>query len=116
MIERTGGRMKITERVLLRLERENPDPVKIEELVKIITDRLCLRLHEETLPKEFDGIAADATVKLFRRVSFEGIESEWTADIKTEFVSDVLAEYDAEIAAYKEKKEKRDGDRTIFFL
>ena len=102
--------MKITERVLLRLERENPDPVKIEELVKIITDRLCLRLHEETLPKEFEGIAADATVKLFRRISFEGI------DIKTEFVSDVLAEYDAEIAAYKERKEKRDGDRTIFFL
>ena len=108
--------MKITERVLLRLERENPDPVKIEELVKIITDRLCLRLNEETLPREFEAIASDATVKLFRRVMFEGISSEGTDGITTSFVADVLAEYDAEIAAYKERKEKRDGDRTIFFL
>ena len=101
---------------MLRLDAENPDPVKIADYVNIITDRLTLRLGVETLPKAFEGIAADATVKLYRRAMFEGISSEGTDGITTSFVSDILAEYDAEIAAYKENKAKTDGDRTVYFL
>ena len=108
--------MKIAERVLLRLDHENADPVKIADYVNIITDRLTLRLGVETLPKAFEGIAADATVKLYRRAMFEGISSEGTDGLKTEFVADILAEYADEIAAYKENKAKTDGDRTVYFL
>ena len=108
--------MKITERVMLRLSTENPDPVKIADYVNIITDRLTLRLGVETLPKAFEGIAADATVKLYRRAMFEGISSEGTDGLKTEFVADILAEYADEIAAYKDSKAKTDGERTIYFL
>lgn len=107
--------MQITERVILRLG-EHADPALIQDYVKIITDRLTLRLGEEYLPKAFESIAADATVKLFRRTMFEGISSEGTDGITTSFVEDVLAEYADEIAAYKENKEKTDGDRTVFFL
>ena len=108
--------MKITERVMLRLNAENPDPVKIADYVNIITDRLTLRLGVDTLPTSFEGIAADATVKLYRRAMFEGILSEGTDGLKTEFVADILAEYADEIAAYKDSKAKTDGDRTVYFL
>lgn len=107
--------MQITERVILRLG-EHADPALIQDYVKIITDRLTLRLGEEYLPKSFEGIAADATVKLFRRTMFEGISSEGTDGLTTSFVADVLAEYADEITAYKENKAKTDGERTIFFL
>lgn len=108
--------MKIEERVLLRLDAESPDPVVIQDYVKIVTDRLNLRLGETILPTEFESIAADATVKLYRRAMFEGISSEGTEGITTSFVSDILAEYADEIAAYKESKAKTDGERTIYFL
>ena len=108
--------MKIEERVLLRLGAENPDPVIIQDYIKIVTDRLNLRLGEEILPKSFEGIAADATVKLYRRAMFEGISSEGTDGLTTSFVADVLAEYADEITAYKERKAKTDGERTIYFL
>ena len=107
--------MQVTERVILRLG-DQADPAIIQDYVRIITDRLCLRLHEEYLPKRFEGIAADATVKLYRRAMFEGIKSEWTADLKTEFIEDILSEYAAEINSYLEEKAKKDGDRTLYFL
>ena len=71
--------MKIAERVLLRLDAEKPDPVKIADYVNIITDRLTLRLGTDALPKAFQSIAADATVKLYRRAMFEGIARARTA-------------------------------------
>ena len=108
--------MKIAERVLLRLDAEKPDPVKIADYVNIITDRLTLRLGVDSLPKTFEGIAADATVKLYRRAMFEGISSEGTEGLTTSFVADVLAEYADEIAAYRDSKAKTDGDRTVYFL
>lgn len=108
--------MQVVERVLLRLRSEAVDTEVIEDYAKIITDRLCLRLGVDSLPKTFEGIAADATVKLYRRAYFEGISSEGTEGLTTSFVADVLSEYDAEISAYKENKEKKDGDRTIYFL
>ena len=108
--------MQVVERVLLRLRNEAVDTEVIEDYAKIITDRLCLRLGVDSLPTAFEGIAADATVKLYRRAYFEGISSEGTEGLTTSFVADVLSEYDAEISAYKENKEKKDGDRTIYFL
>jgi hypothetical protein len=108
--------MQVVERVLLRLRSESVDTEVIEDYAKIITDRLCLRLGVDTLPKTFEGIAADATVKLYRRAYFEGISSEGTEGLTTSFVADILSEYDAEISAYKENKEKKDADRTIYFL
>lgn len=108
--------MQVVERVLLRLHNEVADTEVIEDYAKIITDRLCLRLGVDSLPTAFEGIAADATVKLYRRAYFEGINSEGTDGLTTSFVADVLSEYDAEISAYKENKEKKDGDRTIYFL
>jgi hypothetical protein len=108
--------MQVVERVLLRLRSEAVDTEVIEDYAKIITDRLCLRLGVDSLPKTFEGIAADATVKLYRRAYFEGISSEGTDGLKTEFVADILAEYADEIAAYRENKAKTDGDRTIYFL
>lgn len=108
--------MQVVERVLLRLRNEAADTEVIEDYAKIITDRLCLRLGVDNLPTAFEGIAADATVKLYRRAYFEGISSEGTEGMTTSFVADILAEYADEIAAYKENKAKTDGDRTIYFL
>ena len=108
--------MRIIERVQTRLANENPDPVVLQDYVDIITDRLNLRLGVEMLPKAFEGIAADATIKLYRRAMFEGISSEGTDGLTTSFVADVLAEYADEIAAYRDGKAKTDGDTTVYFL
>ena len=108
--------MRIIERVQTRLANENPDPVVLQDYVDIITDRLNLRLGVEMLPKPFESIAADATVKLYRRAMFEGISSEGTDGLTTSFVADILAEYADEIAAYRDSKAKTDGARTVYFL
>ena len=69
-----------------------------------ITNRLMLRLGVDTLPEQFELIAADAVVKMHRRMYYEGISSEsmqGLAQLRTEFVDDILAEYESEIEQYR---------------
>lgn len=67
-----------------------------------ISDRLALRLGVDALPETFNRIAADAVVKMHRRVYYEGITSEsMNGQLSTQFVDDILAEYAVEINEYK---------------
>ena len=55
---------------------------------------------------------ADAVVKAYRRLYYEGITSETVggnASITTQFVSDILAEYEDEIEAYRAMHGGDDG-------
>lgn len=108
--------MRVAERVLLRLGGEPADAMQIQDYTRIIIDRLCLRLREDILPVQFEGIAADAVVKMYRRTYFEGISSEGTDGITTSFVDDILSEYEGEIQSYIWKKERDAGEHTLFFL
>ena len=101
---------------MARLQDEPVDEIVIRDYVKTIISRLCLRLGEEFLPCSFEGIAADAAVKMYRRAYFEGIASEGVDGISHSFVADILSEYNDEIQKYRAAKAKDAGEYMVRFL
>ena len=109
--------MDIAERISNRMNGEEIDYTKMNELITIVSDRLCIRLGETQLPDAFRSICADASVKMYRRLYYEGITTEGTEGISTSFVSDVLSEYNDEISSWKEQKSNTSGSgRVVRFL
>lgn len=93
--------MTVLERAQARLSSEqNIDQTVLEELCVMVAARLCLRLSADDLPEIFYPIAADAAVKAYRRIFYEGVASESSVG-SVSFIQDILAEYEDEIAAYK---------------
>lgn len=90
----------IKERFKKRMTGEEYDETIIDEILQTVTDRLCLRLgvDESSFPAEFCSVVIDASVKVWRRRYYEGIETEGVAlNMSTTFIADVLAEYQTEI-------------------
>lgn len=107
----------IKNRILIRLKKsceETLDEYYIDELQTTISDRLCLRLGVDKLPESFSSICVDATVKMYRRTYYEGVESENEDGIITSFIENVLSEYDEEISAYLSKNNM--SRKTIRFI
>lgn len=92
----------ILKRVKTRLpelsDETNEDLLK--ELTNTVKDRLLIRLGAGGLPAPFYSICVDATVKLYRRMYYEGISSENGGNLSTSFVEDILNEYQREIDGY----------------
>lgn len=88
-------------RLKIRLPNTELTDNELLEYLSTINDRLCLRLGAEALPPLFGSICVDATVKMMRRIYYEGISSEGVANISTSFVDDILAEYASEIGDWK---------------
>lgn len=109
--------MDILDRVMARLPGENQvDESFLGESIKLVEDRLNLRLNTETLPNKFESIAVDAVIKIWRRRYYEGIESEKADTIDTKFIDNVLEEYEKEIQAYLYNKEKDSFKNVVKFL
>lgn len=110
----------IQRRIDRRLEGEKINQSVLTELTQTIIDRLLLRLGvdgELQFPESFRGIAAEAAVKAYRRIYYEGISSEAENGIvTTSFVDDILAEYQPEITAYRNAHSSDTTGRTIRFL
>lgn len=107
--------MTLLERVKLRLE--DTEDNLLNELLTTVKDRLCIRLGVMELPTIFESICVDATVKMYRRLYYEGITSEGTDGLSTSFVDDVLAEYSEEITSWKETQSNKNGtERVVRFL
>lgn len=105
----------ILERLQVRLGTDYEEQI-VSELATTVTDRLLLRLRVSALPAVFQSVAVDATVKLYRRIYYEGISTEGAASISTSFVEDILAEYDDEIAAWKAaNSDSVEGARAVRF-
>ncbi len=110
--------MELLERVRRRIpdEDEVSDDV-LDEYISTVSDRLCLRLGVEILPKLFESACVDAVVKMHRRAYYEGISSEGAANITTSFVDDILQEYAEEIARFREMQADRSGSgKVVHFL
>lgn len=88
-------------RLKTRLPNTELEDNELIEYLLTVNDRLCLRLGAETLPPLFGSVCVDATVKMIRRIYYEGISSEGVANISTSFVDDILAEYASEIEDWK---------------
>ena len=105
------------DRIKKRLEGEKVSDDTLKELISTVSDRLCIRLGENSLPDVFQSICVDAAIKLFRRTYFEGISSEGSGDMSTSFVDNILAEYEQEIEDWKEQKSNAGGSgRMVMFL
>lgn len=109
------------EELLARLKTRLPNTEltdnELLEYLSTIKDRLCLRLGAETLPPLFGSVCVDATVKMIRRIYYEGISSEGVANISTSFVDDILAEYADEISDWKATQaESGNTNKVVTFI
>lgn len=109
--------MELVERVLSRIPESTESEVVLE-YIRTVSDRLCLRLGTESLPKLFESVCVDAVIKMYRRTYYEGISSEGVANISTSFVEDILNEYADEISRYREKQanEGAGSGKVVRFL
>ena len=110
--------MELIERVRKRIpdDEEVSDEV-LMEYIDTMSDRLCLRLGTNILPRLFESICVDTVVKMHRRAYYEGIASEGTANISTSFVDDILSEYAEEIALYREQQSNCSGNgKVVHFI
>lgn len=110
--------MGLIERVRKRIpdSDEVTDEV-LEEYICTVSDRLCLRLGVDLLPRLFESACVDAAVKMHRRAYYEGISSEGAANIATSFVDDILSEYAEEIEQYRERQSNSCGSgKVVHFL
>ena len=109
--------MELIERVRRRIPEEETPGDALDEYIRIVSDRLCLRLGVDILPALFESICVDAVIKMHRRAYYEGITSEGAANISTSFVDDVLSEYADEIALYRERQSNSSGSgKVVHFL
>lgn len=109
--------MSLLDRIKVRLPEEN-DETLLNELITTATDRICLRLGADELPSIFESICVEVVIKAYRRIYYEGIESEGVDSIQTSFVSDLLEEYNSEFSAYLEKQKNEDSTnkKVVRFL
>ena len=109
--------MELIERVQLRLQGEDPDTALLQELISTASDRLCIRLGEDSLPALFESICVGAVVKMYRRMYYEGISSENGGNLSTSFVEDILNEYTEEIDGWNSRKANTSGSgKVVHFL
>lgn len=108
---------ELLKRLKLRLPEPKLNDEQLQEYITTISDRLCLRLGADSLPPLFNSVCVDATVKMIRRIYYEGISSEGVANISTAFVDDILAEYADEISDWKNTQaESGNSKKVVSFL
>lgn len=100
--------MNLIERVKTRLTNDEviPEDNVINELILTVADRVNLLLGTDELPEQMNSVVVDAVIKMIRKQYYEGISSESSGSISTSFVDNILAEYSAEIEAYKFGRKK----------
>lgn len=109
--------MEILERVKVRLSGEAVEDDQLQEMIQTVSDRLCIRLGEDSLPALFESICVDAVVKMYRRMYYEGISSENGGNLSTSFVEDILNEYAEEIDGWNSRKANTSGSgKVVHFL
>lgn len=103
----------IASRARVRLMDDSVSDDMLNEYVQTATDRICLRIGADEVPKLFESIAVDVIVKMHRRSFYEGISSESADTLTTSFVDDLLDEYDGEFQTYKDRM-KNQGEEVMF--
>lgn len=113
--------MSILKRAEIRLSgdlQHDPDQSRLlilREICDLAETRICLRIQAQTLPEILEPIGADIAVKLWRRLSYEGISSEQADKISTAFVENILSEYEPELKAWQDSQAQNSGIKQIRF-
>lgn len=103
----------IAERARVRLLDDSVTDDMLSEYAQTATDRICLRLGVDEVPKLFESIAVDVIVKMHRRSFYEGISSESADTLSTSFVDDLLNEYNEEFQSYKDRMKNEDDSGSL---
>lgn len=103
--------MTTLERLKVRLP--NAEAAILEELLITATDRIKLKLGVEDFPLLLNSLLVEITVKMFRRIYYEGISSESADTLKVSFFEDIFAEYQDDIAGYKKLIDEREGSNKL---
>ncbi|EPH97866.1 hypothetical protein D922_00061 [Enterococcus faecalis 06-MB-DW-09] len=77
---------------------------KLAVIEKRTKERLTALLGASDLPKEFESVLYEVTLKRFNRIGQEGMTSFDQEGLKMTFPESDFAEYDREIEAYKRKE------------
>ena len=94
----------VLKRIKIRLKGDSVTDDVLQEYIPIRIS-ICLRINSDEAPKSFYSIIVDASVKMYRRLWYEGESSESDDGITTSFVEDILNEYSSEFAQYLKNKE-----------
>lgn len=110
--------MAVIDRVEKRLG-EFDDREKLEELTNVICDRLLLRAgmaafdgegNRKPFPPLLESVAVDAVCKAYNQMGYEGIQEETVDSLRTTLIPKILDEYQPEIQAYIEMKERENPE------
>ncbi|MCK1246236.1 phage head-tail connector protein [Streptococcus uberis] len=111
--------MAILERVKIRMpDVDTQDDALLQELIQSATDRVNLRVGDSALSTKLETVVVEVTVKMYRRLFYEGITSEKADTITTNFVDDILKEYEVDLMNYLAEKIKAEtsADKVVRFL
>lgn len=111
--------MAILERVKIRMpDVDTQDDALLQELIQSATDRVNLRVGDSVLSTKLETVVVEVTVKMYRRLFYEGIASEKADTITTNFVDDILKEYEVDLMNYLAEKIKTEtsADKVVRFL
>lgn len=100
-------RQGVLSRIKVRLTGDTVTDDILLEYIQTLDDRICLRLNTDEVPKVFYSIIVDASVKMYRRLWYEGESSENDDGVTTSFVEDVLSEYNTEFSQYIDNQRQR---------
>ena len=103
--------MAVLERVKVRIP-EAKEGV-LEELVTSATDRILLRIGKDELPTKLETIAVEIVTKMYRKMYYEGISSEYADTLNVTFVEDIVAEYEEEIKRWMELDDDIEGKNKL---
>ncbi|HEK9073969.1 TPA: hypothetical protein TUW76_001091 [Streptococcus equi subsp. zooepidemicus] len=107
----------IIERVRVRLADETSlKEGLLDELTQTAIDRINLKVGDTVFNPLFNSIAVDVVVKMYRRMYYEGINTENSDTISIKFVTDILAEYGDELASYKKDRLTSLNKKVVRFL
>lgn len=116
-LDRLQGLEAIIDRVRVRLADETSLKEELlEELTQTAIDRINLKVGDVVFNPLFNSIAVDVVVKMYRRMYFEGIDTEKADTISTKFIENVLAEYGEELASYKKDRLAILNKKVVRFL
>lgn len=100
---------KIKQRVIVREPKLKDDDNLIQEYITTAIDRIKLYTGLSEFPEDFNSIAVEVVIAMYRRKYHEGISNENADVFSVTFIQNLLKEYDREFSNYFKMKDQ-DGD------
>lgn len=102
----------INKRVIIREPELEKQEAVLSEYTKTAIDRIKLYVGLKEFPEEFNSIAVEVVLAMYRRKYHEGISTEGVDAFNTTFVNNLLSEYDREFNNYKASLKEEEDEKV----